>query len=135
MNFFCIFISHFSYFFPKYFGSTLYSQTFIFPMKMFLSFLYILVLANKSVDHQEEEVIKLEKSVRAEGTVELWLMALLVSAKESLHSLIRSAFHIISESSFDMLDFIRKYQAQVGILGIQVCYRIPQHSFFSLLEV
>ena len=75
-----------------------------------------------AVMSKEEELVKLEKSVRAEGTVEIWLMALLTSAKESLHSLIRSAFHIISESNFDMIDFIKKFQAQVGILGIQMIW-------------
>lgn len=71
---------------------------------------------------KEEEIVFLEKSVRAEGSVELWLMSLLTSSKEALHSIIRSAYHIISESNFDMLDFIKKFQAQVGILGIQMIW-------------
>ena len=60
--------------------------------------------------------------MRAEGSVELWLMQLLVTAKESLNCIIRNAYHIISESNFDMLEFIKKYQAQVGILGVQMIW-------------
>ena len=75
-----------------------------------------------AVVSKEEEVIKLEKTVRAEGSVELWLMSLLTSAKEALHAIIRNAYHIIGDNSFDMLDFIKKFQAQVGILGIQMIW-------------
>ena len=75
-----------------------------------------------AVISKEEEIVHLEKSVRAEGSVELWLMSLLTSAKEALHSIIRNAYHMISDNGFDMLDFIKKFQAQVGILGIQMIW-------------
>ena len=75
-----------------------------------------------SVISKEGEVIQLERAVRAEGSVELWLMQLLVTAKESLNCIIRNAYHIISESNFDMLEFIKKFQAQVGILGVQMIW-------------
>ena len=64
---------------------------------------------------KEGEVIQLERPVRAEGSVELWLMSLLMNAKDSVMGIIRSAYHLLSESSFDLLDFIRKFQAQVRI--------------------
>ena len=75
-----------------------------------------------SIMSKEDELVKLDKSVRAEGSVELWLMSLLISAKEALHSIIRNAYHLISDMNFDMLDFIKKFQAQVGILGIQMIW-------------
>ena len=71
---------------------------------------------------KEGEVVSLDRAVRAEGSVEIWLMQLLMTAKESLNSIIRNAYHIITDSNFDMLEFIKKYQAQVGILGIQMIW-------------
>ena len=68
---------------------------------------------------QEGETVQLERPVRAEGSVEIWLMQLLTTAKESLNSIIRNGYHIITDTSFDMLEFIKKYQAQVGILGMK----------------
>ena len=64
---------------------------------------------------KEDEVVKLDKAVRAEGSVEIWLMSLLNSAKEALHNIIRSANVVISDSNLDLLDFINKFQAQVSI--------------------
>ena len=62
---------------------------------------------------KEGELIQLERPVRAEGSVELWLMSLLMNAKDSLNSIIRNAYNLLSETNFELLDFIRKYQAQV----------------------
>ena len=76
----------------------------------------------QAVVSKEDEVVKLDKHVRAEGSVELWLMSLLNSAKEALHSIIRSAFVVFSDANLDLLDFINKFQAQVGILGIQMIW-------------
>ena len=56
---------------------------------------------------KEGEVISLDRPVRAEGSVEIWLMQLLVTAKESLNSIIRNAYHIITDTNFDMLEFIK----------------------------
>ena len=71
-----------------------------------------------AVISKEGEVVSLDRAVRAEGSVEIWLMQLLTTAKESLNSIIRNGYHIITDTSFDMLEFIKKYQAQVGILGM-----------------
>ena len=70
-----------------------------------------------AVISKEGEVVSLDRPVRAEGSVEIWLMQLLTTAKESLNSIIRNGYHIITDTAFDMLEFIKKYQAQVGILG------------------
>ena len=75
-----------------------------------------------AVISKEGEVVSLDRAVRAEGSVEIWLMQLLTTAKESLNSIIRNGYHIITDTSFDMLEFIKKYQAQVGILGIQMIW-------------
>ena len=75
-----------------------------------------------AVISKEGEVVQLERAVRAEGSVEIWLMQLLTTVKESVNSIIRNAYHIISDSNFDMLEFIKKYQAQVGILGTQMIW-------------
>ena len=75
-----------------------------------------------SIISKEGEIVQLDRPVRAEGSVEIWLMSLLVAAKDSVNSIIRNAFHIISDTNFDMLDFVIKYQAQVGILGIQMIW-------------
>ena len=68
---------------------------------------------------KEDEVVKLDKAVRAEGSVEIWLMSLLNSAKEALHNIIRSANVVISDSNLDLLDFINKFQAQVSVLTLK----------------
>ena len=75
-----------------------------------------------AVISKEGETVQLERAVRAEGSVEIWLMQLLTTVKESVNSIVRNAYHIISDSNFDMFEFIKKYQAQVGILGIQMIW-------------
>lgn len=61
----------------------------------------------------EGETIPLEKVVRAEGSVEIWLNQLLVTAQSSLHSIIRVAHNAINDSSFVLLQFLDKMPAQV----------------------
>jgi dynein heavy chain len=70
----------------------------------------------------EGEIVHLERPVRAEGSVEVWLMSLLMASQESIHCIIRQAFHFINDNQFDMLEFLGRYQAQVGILGIQMVW-------------
>lgn len=61
----------------------------------------------------EGEEIKLERAVRAEGSVETWLTSLLQSAQSSLHSIIRNAVSVINDPSFNFLLFLDKMPAQV----------------------
>ena len=68
------------------------------------------------------ETVHLERPVRAEGSVEVWLMSLLMAAQESVHCIIRQAFHFINDNQFDFLEFLGRFQAQVGILGIQMVW-------------
>ncbi|XP_068620684.1 dynein axonemal heavy chain 5 [Battus philenor] len=70
----------------------------------------------------EGEEIKLERPVRAEGSVETWLTSLLQSAQSSLHSIIRNAVSIINDTSFNLLLFLDKMPAQIGLLGIQIIW-------------
>ena len=75
-----------------------------------------------SIVSGEGEVVHLERPVRAEGSVEVWLMSLLTASQESVHCIIRQAFHFINDNQFDMLDFLGRFQAQIGILGIQMVW-------------
>ncbi|XP_041836758.1 dynein heavy chain 8, axonemal-like [Melanotaenia boesemani] len=71
---------------------------------------------------QEGERLPLNNSVMAEGAVELWLGELLQQQQVSLHSIIRASDLEINDEDFDLLSFLDKYQAQVGLLGIQMLW-------------
>ena len=66
--------------------------------------------------------MELEKAVRAEGSVELWLNDLLRAAQDSVHGIIREAFNYVSDNLIDLIDLCNKFQAQVGILGLQMIW-------------
>ncbi|XP_050432698.1 dynein axonemal heavy chain 5 [Adelges cooleyi] len=70
----------------------------------------------------EGEIIPLERAVRAEGSVETWLTSLLQTSQQTIHSIIRSANHQMSDSNFSLLPFLEKMPAQIGILGIQMIW-------------
>ncbi|XP_046689316.1 LOW QUALITY PROTEIN: dynein axonemal heavy chain 5-like [Homalodisca vitripennis] len=70
----------------------------------------------------EGESIQLERAVRAEGSVETWLTCLLQTSQQSLHSIIRNAFTQINDPNFNLLGFLDKMPAQIGILGIQMIW-------------
>lgn len=66
--------------------------------------------------------MKLEKAVRAEGSVETWLMQLLQTSQLSLHSIIRQCYTMINDANFNFLNFLDKMPAQIGLLGIQMIW-------------
>ncbi|GJQ67798.1 hypothetical protein Trydic_g16579 [Trypoxylus dichotomus] len=70
----------------------------------------------------EGESIQLEKAVRAEGSVEIWLYQLMITAQTSLHSIIRQAYGMINDSNFNVLQFLDKMPSQVGLLGLQMIW-------------
>ncbi|KAF5305838.1 hypothetical protein FQR65_LT07577 [Abscondita terminalis] len=75
-----------------------------------------------AVVSSENEVIPLEKAVRAEGSVETWLTQLLVTSQMSLHSIIRQAYTTINDVNFNLLMFLDKLPAQIGLLGLQMIW-------------
>ncbi|XP_052132221.1 dynein axonemal heavy chain 5, partial [Frankliniella occidentalis] len=75
-----------------------------------------------AVISSEGECIQLERAVRAEGSVETWLTCLLQTSQMSLHSIIRLAFTMVNDPNFNLLAFLDKMPAQVGILGIQMIW-------------
>ena len=75
-----------------------------------------------SIVSSEGEIVHLERPVRAEGSVEVWLTALLQASQEAIHCIIRQAFHFINDNNFDLLEFVTKFQAQIGILGLQMVW-------------
>lgn len=58
-------------------------------------------------------VAQLEKPVRAEGSVEVWLMKLLVMCQQSVHGIIRQAHHVIQDPDLNVLRFLEQFPAQV----------------------
>ncbi|XP_068458453.1 dynein axonemal heavy chain 8-like [Clinocottus analis] len=75
-----------------------------------------------AVISQEGEKLQLNNTVMAQGAVELWLGELLLQQQASLHSVIKAADLEINDSDFDLLFFLNNFQAQVGLLGIQMLW-------------
>ncbi|XP_019712193.1 dynein heavy chain 8, axonemal [Hippocampus comes] len=71
---------------------------------------------------QEAEKLPLDKPVLAQGPVELWLGKLLVEQQSSLHTVIKAADDVINDEDFELIPFLDKFQAQVGLLGIQMLW-------------
>ncbi|GAB1603178.1 hypothetical protein Ahia01_000598300, partial [Argonauta hians] len=75
-----------------------------------------------SIESNEGETMELDKPVKAEGNVEIWLMSLMRMVQKSLHGIIRNAANAIQDSNFKLLDFLNTFPAQVGILGLQLLW-------------
>uniref|UniRef100_A0A3B4U7E5 Dynein axonemal heavy chain 8 n=1 Tax=Seriola dumerili TaxID=41447 RepID=A0A3B4U7E5_SERDU len=75
-----------------------------------------------AVISQEGEKLLLDSPVMAQGPVELWLGKLLLQQQASLHSVIKASDLEINDEDFDLLSFLDKFQAQVGLLGIQMLW-------------
>ncbi|XP_041805872.1 dynein heavy chain 8, axonemal-like [Chelmon rostratus] len=75
-----------------------------------------------AVISQEGEKLPLDRPVMAQGPVELWLGELLLQQQASLHSVIKASDQEINDEDFDLLFFLNKFQAQVGLLGIQMLW-------------
>ncbi|CAG7835361.1 unnamed protein product [Allacma fusca] len=75
-----------------------------------------------AINSQEGESIKLERSVKAEGSVEVWLNQLLQYSKASLHSVVRESYMQISEPDYNLIELLEISPAQVGLLTIQIIW-------------
>lgn len=75
-----------------------------------LSQIYDRILA---ISSREGETVELDRAVTAEGNVEVWLSALLKESQRSLHLIIRRAFQATQDSTFDLIDFLHSFPAQV----------------------
>ena len=53
----------------------------------------------------------------AKGNVELWLGDLLNQAMNSLHGVIRDAYHAINDGGFNLMNFLGQFASQVPSLG------------------
>ena len=53
--------------------------------------------------------------MRAEGSVELWLMKLLKMSQQSVHGIVRQAFHVIQDQDLNVLRFLEQFPAQVRL--------------------
>ena len=55
--------------------------------------------------------------MKADGNVEVWLMSLMKMAHHSMHCVIRTAAMAIQDSSFQLLEFLNMFPAQVYCLS------------------
>lgn len=67
-----------------------------------------------AISSREGETVELERSVTAEGNVEVWLNALLKESQRSLHLVIRQATQTSQEPGLQIIDFLNSFPAQVA---------------------
>jgi dynein heavy chain len=70
----------------------------------------------------EGESIDFEKTVLAQGNVEMWLGTLLEEQQKSMHGVIRRANIASQEPNLKMIDFQYSFAAQVGLLALQIIW-------------
>ncbi|XP_029959357.1 dynein heavy chain 8, axonemal-like [Salarias fasciatus] len=87
-----------------------------------------------SVRSREGEELPLIQPVVAQGPVEQWLGQLLVQQQASLHSRIREADAEIMEGDLELIPFLDKFQAQVGLLGIQMLWTLDAEEALEQAE-
>ena len=75
-----------------------------------------------AISSREGETIPLEKTVLAQGNVEVWLGEMLTESQSSLHAVIRDASVVVQTPNFELLEFLNSFPAQVGLLGIQLIW-------------
>ena len=69
----------------------------------------------------------------AKGNVEVWLGDLLNQAMNSLHSVIRDAYHAINDGGFNLMNFLGQFASQV--LSLVFWYFVFDYSFVKLLFI
>ncbi|XP_037304127.2 dynein axonemal heavy chain 8-like [Pungitius pungitius] len=87
-----------------------------------------------AVISQEGEKLLLDSPIMAQGPVELWLGELLLQQRASLHSVIKASDVEINDADFDLLFFLNKFQAQVGLLGIQMVWTRDAEEALKIAE-
>ncbi|KAM8851323.1 dynein axonemal heavy chain 8-like isoform 4-T8 [Spinachia spinachia] len=87
-----------------------------------------------AVISQEGEKLLLDSPVMAQGAVEMWLGELLLQQQASLHSVIKASDLEINDADFDLLFFLNKFQAQVGLLGIQMVWTRDAEDALKIAE-
>lgn len=63
----------------------------------------------------------------AEGNVEVWLNSLLEESQSSLHNVIRQAAENIQETSFQLIEFLSSFPAQVSVLKLESIFSQNSH--------
>ena len=66
-------------------------------------------------------LVQLETPVMAKGNVELWLGDLLNQAMNSLHVVIREAYHAINDGGFSLMNFLGQFASQVCQMHRKCC--------------